>query len=196
MLHLNFAMTSGCPSSSFTGKSSRIEWVFNETWGSIVGFVMCKNHNQIYRLFLWGHWLGSSLTLFSVSVHRHQWRKWIWENRKHPSHCSASDFLGKGKSQPNSGSRFEAPAEPTACFIAVGSTIVLFFFFNQESHKNIPSLLCCLLIARLLRCQHVVLTSRREKNKTNTELLHCGQINYFVCFPCNRNIELFSGRSE
>lgn len=94
-----------------------------------MGFVMCKNHNQMCRLFLCGDWLGSSLTLFSVSVHRHQWRKWIREDGKHPSHCSASDFLGKGKSQPNSGSRLEAPAEPTVCFIADGSTIVLFFFF-------------------------------------------------------------------
>ncbi|KAG8510487.1 Myosin-IIIb, partial [Galemys pyrenaicus] len=39
--------------------------------------------------------MNSSLTPFSVSVHCHQWRKWLWEDRKRPLDCSASDFPGK-----------------------------------------------------------------------------------------------------
>lgn len=126
MLHLNFAMTIGCPSSSYTGKSPRIKWLLNEKWRSIVGYVMWKTHNQMCRLFLCGDWFGSSLTLFSMSVHCHQRRKWIREDRKHPPRRSASDFLGKGKGQLNSGLRFEAPTEPTVRFIADGSAIVFF----------------------------------------------------------------------
>lgn len=68
-----------------------------------------------------------TLTVFSVSVHRHQWRKWIGEDRKHPPHRSASDFPGKGKGQLNSAWWFEGPAEPTVRFIADGSIIVFFF---------------------------------------------------------------------
>lgn len=37
-----------------------------------------------------------TLTPFSVSVHCHQWRKWLWEDGKCPPDCSAFDFLGKG----------------------------------------------------------------------------------------------------
>lgn len=93
-----------------------------------MGYVVWKNHSQMCRLFLCGDWLGSSLTVFSVLVHRHQWRKWIGEDRKHPPHRSASDFPGKGKGQPNSARWFEGPAEPTVRFIADGSIIVFFFF--------------------------------------------------------------------
>lgn len=40
--------------------------------------------------------VNSSPTLFSVSVHCHQWREWLWEDRKCPPDCPAFDFLGKG----------------------------------------------------------------------------------------------------
>lgn len=78
-----------------------------------------------------GNLLGSSLTLFSVSVHSHQWRKRVREDGERPSHRSASDFLGKGMGQPESVSWLEIPAEPTVHFIADKIFYFLFFFFKS-----------------------------------------------------------------
>ena len=44
---------------------------------------------------------------FSVLVHCHQWRKWLWEDGKRPPDSSAFDFLGKGIDDPLSVSWLE-----------------------------------------------------------------------------------------
>lgn len=92
---------------------------------------MWTNHNQMHRLLLCGNLSDSSLTLLSVSVHCHQRRKWIREDRECPPHRSASDFLGKGMGQPDSVSWLEAPAEPTVYSTADGGTIFFFFFLKS-----------------------------------------------------------------
>lgn len=50
-------------------------------------------------------------TSFSVSVHCHQWRKWLWEDRKCPPDRSAFDFLGKGNDDLLSVLWLEVPPE-------------------------------------------------------------------------------------
>lgn len=85
----------------------------------------------------------------------------------------------------------EAPEE---ALIAEDSTMVFCFFFLKSGITIRFHLFCvCLLIARLLRCQHADLTSCREKNNSNMDLLDCGLL-IILCFHCIRNIEPLSGK--
>lgn len=59
-----------------------------------------ENHNPVHVLFLVLTRRIPPLTLFSVPVYCHQWRKRIGEDGKRPSDCSASYFLRKGMGQP------------------------------------------------------------------------------------------------